>query len=405
MARSEPSTNVFTFLEVFEENLVQIRNEGSLIRGFNNENKIEVTYSYDEREEVVKEGENFLSKFEAYLRRGEYTKSSSDLQLVESKLAGLKNEDIEAQLDIKASTLRMRYARLTKKVYKSAFNKEFVPDDLVWLANARVVKKATECLHEATLRYSLSEVFSVEALNAIKKATSGVDRKSKASDREYCEVLRFISIYSWKTFKTVLDSLSPTTLAYVLNEMTSKKINSTCSLYNKFMEKPEDTFKMTTDDFNYLVNQLDFNYRNRGDLGRLDDTLIDTKALQNKLKERERELDTREQELRTREIDLDMKLKELPYKLGITEEMYKVLADYIKSYDRYASSVPSMNENIYMTHKGENLPKNAKDTMETIERFFKVLTPEGFKRYLYKLNPYQLKLELDLRYKNDKVAD
>lgn len=428
MAKSKPSNNVFKFVDMFEENLSQLEQTKIISRIDDKGNKSKKSYQPEEASEIVEVGKIFLSNFKDYLRRGDYTKSKNDIDLVEYKLAGRTNADVLAYWNINQSTLRMRYARLTKKVYRSAFNRETVPDDLVWLANKNVIKKANNCLYAAVLRLNLSDVFAFDTLKAIEQITKDIHVDGRVgSDKEYCEAFRFTILYSLNTFDTILKNLNPEVLAYIISEMKSKKVNSTCSLYNRFMEHPDDILNMTFDDFRDFVDNRSFEFSHRSELiyGLEYDALTSREQKQillerekvvssqeQRLKMLEESLKEREKKIAEKESLLDQQLsgvashaehetlqstktsKIIPYKLDISKAVADEIAKYLKSYETYEA-----------THKGNNkyvLNATMQDA-EQAEVFLKCLTVDGIKARLQKMNPYALSEAIKRNYMKKEI--
>lgn len=415
MARSTPNNNVFKFLITFRTNLTKLKQTGVVNTIDKTGNQSEITYSAEEVSKIVEAGEVFLSNFEDYLRRGDYTRSKFDIELVEYKLSGYTNREVMEHFDIQDSALRMRYARLTKKVYRSAFNRETVPDDLVSLKTEQVIKKANNCLHAAVLRINLSDVFSFDTLKAIEQATNGIQVKGKVgTDMDYCKAFRFVTLYSMSTLRAVLSSLNPEVLAYILSEMRSKKVNSTCNLYNKLMNYPAEILNMTLNDFSDIIDKNDFNFRTRGNLTGVDAPLVSTQETLRKLEEREKSLASKEQSLISRELTLNDKEKELAdkeaklkqlqqaqsvkkdEKIAVKSNKFNIPCEYYALIEKYIAehedelAKPS---NKYIIYKGSD--DTTKDTRKKVANLLSNITLSNFNKTIRSLNPYDLKFYID----------
>ena len=415
MAKSTPNNNVFTFLSVFENNLSDLEQIGIITTIDKEGKKSENKYSSEEASKIIEIGKVFLSNFKNYLKQGDYTKSKSDIELVKYKLSGRINEDIMGYLDIQESALRMRYARLTKKVYRSAFNRETIPNDLVNLKNEQVIKKANNCLHAAVLRVNLSDVFSFDTLRAIEQVSKDIHVDGRVgTDMDYCKAFRFVALYSMSTFKAVLNDLNPSVLAYIISEMKSKKVNSTCSLYNKLMEYPSELLNMSLDDFSDVIDKNDFHFRNRGNFTAIDVPLISTQDTLRKIEEHNKSLASKEQSLISRELALNDKEKELAdkeaklkqlqqaqsikkdekvavksNKFNLPSECLSLIEKYI---DHYKDQLSKPN-NKYILYKGDEVI--SRNTQEATEQLFDSVNLKEFAKKLHKLNPYDVKIFIE----------
>lgn len=73
-----------------------------------------------------------------------------------------------------------------------------------------------------------------------------------------------------------------------------------------------------------------------------------------------------------------------PYNLGLSDELMKALTDYIAIYN----ALP-------VEKKNEVFSESTDSSVKRSQNFLKILTVEGFRQYLYSLNPFDLACELE----------
>lgn len=73
-----------------------------------------------------------------------------------------------------------------------------------------------------------------------------------------------------------------------------------------------------------------------------------------------------------------------PYKLGLSDELMKVLTDYVAGYD----ALP-------VEKKNEAFSESTDSSVNLSRNFLKILTADGFRQYLQRLNPFDLASELE----------
>jgi hypothetical protein len=441
MAKSTPNNNVFTFIKIFETSLDELKATNSVTQvklvsrvqsDGKRATKTETTtkdYTAKEIAEITKEAELFLTNFKDYLLAGEYTKSEGNLQIVKYRLEGYTHSEIIDVLDLKESAYRVRVNRLTKEIYRAVFNRDTVPYDLVYLDSAEVIHKANLSLRSAVMDSDVTNYFSINTLRDINSQTKDVHADGRLGSREdYNNTMRFLAMYSTKTYNQIRGSINNAVLAYIILELNSKKPNTASYIFNSLMQNPEAIYKESVVDFNHQVESLRKSYDNRGDYEGIKHTTTEFRndlsdaeiqnlkdariaELEEQLLEATAQIESMKTELSrstSKVRQLEDKLQEnavsesgvvnMPYNLVTTAQMTDIIARYLETYEKYESGHDS-SENIFINHQYDGEHSSTGDTRDEVKQFLGRLTADGFKEYIKGLNPYDLRCELNENYK------
>ncbi len=256
---SKPESNVFEFIRQFRGNLADLK-LNSVIVDIREGATSNIDVTGVEKERLVDACEKFLSAFQDYLLSGECSVKPVDDEIIQVELANITNAEASSvklgtELGIKDSVYRVRRVRMTKRAYRTAFNRETVPDAVLWCADVNEITKAYKRIRRVGFDFELNEVLSYTHYNKVMNAISGVDYRSsdKITEADYLRALRFYFLYSEETFDYYLSSLNPRILALVKKQL--EDISST-GLADKYREAKENISDFILSNEASFVNSL-----------------------------------------------------------------------------------------------------------------------------------------------------
>lgn len=256
---SKPESNVFEFIRQFRGNLADLK-LNSVIVDIREGATSNIDITGVEKERLVDACEKFLSAFQDYLLSGECSVKPVDDEIIQVELANITNAEASSvklgtELGIKDSVYRVRRVRMTKRAYRTAFNRETVPDAVLWCANVNEITKAYKRIRRVGFDFELNEVLSYTHYNKVMNAISGVDYRSsdKITEADYLRALRFYFLYSEETFDYYLSSLNPRILALAKKQL--EDISST-GLAERYREAKENMSAFILSNEASFVNSL-----------------------------------------------------------------------------------------------------------------------------------------------------
>ena len=256
---SKPESNVFEFIRQFRGNLADLK-LNSVIVDIREGATSNIDVTGVEKERLVDACEKFLSAFQDYLLSGECSVKPVDDEIIQVELANITNAEASSvklgtELGIKDSVYRVRRVRMTKRAYRTAFNRETVPDAVLWCANVNEITKAYKRIRRVGFDFELNEVLSYTHYNKVMNAISGLDYRSsdKITEADYLRALRFYFLYSEETFDYYLSSLNPRILALAKKQL--EDISST-GLADKYREAKENMSAFILSNEASFVNSL-----------------------------------------------------------------------------------------------------------------------------------------------------
>lgn len=256
---SKPESNVFEFIRQFRGNLIHLKKHSKIV-DIREGATLNIDVTGVEKERLVDACEKFLSAFQDYLLSGECSVKSVDDEIIQVELANITNAEASSvklgtELGIKDSVYRVRRVRMTKRAYRTAFNRETVPDAVLWCADVNEITKAYKRIRRVGFDFELNEVLSYVHYNKVMNAISGVDYRSsdKITEADYLRALRFYFLYSEETFDYYLSSLNPRILALVKKQL--EDISST-GLADKYREAKENISDFILSNEASFVNSL-----------------------------------------------------------------------------------------------------------------------------------------------------
>lgn len=256
---SKPESNVFEFIRQFRGNLYHLKKHSRIV-DIREGATSNITVKGVEKERLVDACEKFLSAFQDYLLSGECSVKPVDDEIIQVELANITNAEASSvklgtELGIKDSVYRVRRVRMTKRAYRTAFNRETVPDAVLWCADVNEITKAYKRIRRVGFDFELNEVLSYVHYNKVMNAISGVDYRSsdKITEADYLRALRFYFLYSEETFDYYLSSLNPRILALTKKQL--EDISST-GLADKYREAKENMSAFILSNEASFVNSL-----------------------------------------------------------------------------------------------------------------------------------------------------
>lgn len=256
---SKPESNVFEFIRQFRGNLSDLK-LNSVIVDIREGATSNINVTGVEKERLVDACEKFLSAFQDYLLSGECSVKPVDDEIIQVELANITSAEASSvklgkELGIKDSVYRVRRVRMTKRAYRTAFNRETVPDAVLWCADVNEITKAYKHIRRVGFDFELNEVLSYVHYNKVMNAISGVDYRSsdKITEADYLRALRFYFLYSEETFDYYLSSLNPRILALAKKQL--EDISST-GLADKYREAKENISAFILSNEASFVNSL-----------------------------------------------------------------------------------------------------------------------------------------------------
>lgn len=189
---------------------------------------VEVEVTNDEAVEIKNLTERFLDEFDDYLLNGDYNQTEAERLLVQMKLDGQTNSLVMQRLNLTASSsLRTKYARLSKKVYEHLFNQSR-PISGVEQLNKSSLRKAEVCIRTAMFHFDLASDFNYEFAGQIKDIiTDKQITKGTYLDSDIDAVVHFLALYSSGVFKANLAKLNKSALQAVIESLSKQTLLST----------------------------------------------------------------------------------------------------------------------------------------------------------------------------------
>lgn len=171
---SKPESNVFEFIRQFRGNLSDLK-LNSVIVDIREGATSNINVTGVEKERLVDACEKFLSAFQDYLLSGECSVKSVDDEIIQVELANITNAEASSvklgtELGIKDSVYRVRRVRMTKRAYRTAFNRETVPDAVLWCADVNEITKAYKRIRRVGFDFELNEVLSYVHYNKVRRS-------------------------------------------------------------------------------------------------------------------------------------------------------------------------------------------------------------------------------------------
>lgn len=376
---SKPESNVFEFIRQFRGNLSDLK-LNSVIVDIREGATSNITVKGVEKERLVDACEKFLSAFQDYLLSGECSVKSVDDEIIQVELANITNAEASSvklgtELGIKDSVYRVRRVRMTKRAYRTAFNRETVPDAVLWCADVNEITKAYKRIRRVGFDFELNEVLSYVHYNKVMNAISGVDYRSsdKITEADYLRALRFYFLYSEETFDYYLSSLNPRILALAKKQL--EDISST-GLADKYREARENMSAFIFSNEASFVNSL-------AD-GEVDDDSFDEQVVPEKTFEKP-----------SIEEDFVAPVEEpvqtssgVAFNLPISKEdsdgFIQIIENY-EAYDKKCAMVGKVNE---------YARDNRESSYDNVKLFLESLPCDDCVEKARKLNPYYLVTEL-----------
>lgn len=350
---STPNNNVFKFISLFKEYLGHVEDYG-VVLDFSDSKRTNRDLSKDEQDELVAAGKSFITAFQDYLLSGVCSAKPIDTDIIKLKLSTEKvytNADVSKELGISTAVVRVRYARLTKRVYRKLFNSETIPNELVYCADVKVVKRALAQIRKTGFDFVLQDTLPYEEYTKVMKIVSGVDARSSSSmnEEEYLRALRFYFIYSKEAFDSYLKSIDKRMLSLVKRQLEHGTVNDLISKYNTALEDIENYSKCSEADF----------------ISALSDGNVEAKNVYHLFADCAK--------VYSYEVDKDT------LTLGVGAEVERTLLKAIKTY-----------KGLDATRKERLESKSTPESRKEVELFLKSLTTEAILNKARKLNQYDL---------------
>lgn len=390
---SKPESNVFEFIRQFRKNLADLK-LNSVIVDIREGAISNIDVSGVEKERLVDACEKFLSAFQDYLLSGECSVKPVDDEIIKVEFANIDNAESSSvklgkELGIKDSVYRVRRVRMTKRAYRNVFNRETVPDAVLWCANANEITKYYKRVRRVGFDFELKEVLSYVHYNKVINAISGVDYRSsdKITEADYLRALRFYFLYSEETFDYYLSSLNPRILALAKKQL--EDISAT-GLAAKYREAKDNVSAYVLSNEASFVNSL-------AD-GEVEDYSFDERIVPEKTFEKPV---IEEDFVAPIEKDLVATIKESAQTSSGVVNRYNLLVDddFVRELDKVLQGYKQYRSN----HKGldEYMVKATPEVQEKAELFLSKLPFDDAKEELHKLNPYALVEALKKRKENN----
>lgn len=373
---SKPESNVFEFIRQFRGNLADLK-LNSVIVDIREGATSNINVTGVEKERLVDACEKFLSAFQDYLLSGECSVKPVDDEIIQVELANITNAEASSvklgtELGIKDSVYRVRRVRMTKRAYRTAFNRETVPDAVLWCANVNEITKAYKRIRRVGFDFELNEVLSYTHYNKVMNAISGVDYRSsdKITETDYLRALRFYFLYSEETFDYYLSSLNPRILALAKKQL--EDISST-GLAEKYREAKENMSAFILSNEASFVNSLS--------VGEVDDYSIDEqKTFEEPSIEEDFVAPVEEPVQTTSGVAFNLSISK-----EISDGFLQLIEDY-EAYDKKCSQTKEMNEYV---------SDNRESSYENVKLFLESLPCDDCIEKARKLNQYYLVTELE----------
>ena len=376
---SKPESNVFEFIRQFRGNLSDLK-LNSVIVDIREGATSNIDVTGVEKERLVDACEKFLSAFQDYLLSGECSVKPVDDEIIQVELANITNAEASSvklgtELGIKDSVYRVRRVRMTKRAYRTAFNRETVPDAVLWCADVNEITKAYKRIRRVGFDFELNEVLSYVHYNKVMNAISGVDYRSsdKITEADYLRALRFYFLYSEETFDYYLSSLNPRILALTKKQL--EDISST-GLADKYREAKENMSAFILSNEASFVNSL-------AD-GEVDDDSFDEQVVPEKTFEKPSIEEDFVAPVEEPVQDASGVAFNLPISKADSDGFIQIIENY-EAYDKKCAMVGKVNE---------YARDNRESSYDNVKLFLESLPCDDCVEKARKLNPYYLVTEL-----------
>lgn len=376
---SKPESNVFEFIRQFRGNLSDLK-LNSVIVDIRDGATSNIDVTGVEKERLVDACEKFLSAFQDYLLSGECSVKPVDDEIIQVELANITNAEASSvklgtELGIKDSVYRVRRVRMTKRAYRTAFNRETVPDAVLWCADVNEITKAYKRIRRVGFDFELNEVLSYVHYNKVMNAISGVDYRSsdKITEADYLRALRFYFLYSEETFDYYLSSLNPRILALTKKQL--EDISST-GLADKYREARENMSAFILSNEASFVNSL-------AD-GEVDDDSFDEQVVPEKTFEKPSIEEDFVAPVEEPVQDASGVAFNLPISKADSDGFIQIIENY-EAYDKKCAMVGKVNE---------YARDNRESSYDNVKLFLESLPCDDCVEKARKLNPYYLVTEL-----------
>lgn len=376
---SKPESNVFEFIRQFRGNLSDLKLK-SVIVDIREGATSNITVKGVEKERLVDACEKFLSAFQDYLLSGECSVKPVDDEIIQVELANITNAEASSvklgtELGIKDSVYRVRRVRMTKRAYRTAFNRETVPDAVLWCADVNEITKAYKRIRRVGFDFELNEVLSYVHYNKVMNAISGVDYRSsdKITEADYLRALRFYFLYSEETFDYYLSSLNPRILALTKKQL--EDISST-GLADKYREAKENMSAFILSNEASFVNSL-------AD-GEVDDDSFDEQVVPEKTFEKPSVEEDFVAPVEKPVQDASGVAFNLPISKEDSDGFLQLIEDY-EAYDKKCKQTKERNRFVY---------DDRESSYDNVKLFLESLPCDDCVEKARKLNPYYLVTEL-----------
>lgn len=255
--KTTPNNNVFCFFEEFKSNCLLLETTGR-VKGMDSDgNIIEKEVPLEEVEHLKKQANLFISEFENYLRKGLCSDSELDKRVANLKLDKYKNNEILDILGIKSPALRVRYSRLTKKVYRDIFEQETPPKGLVSLTDLRAINHALARLRLSSVRLILDDYVPHEISSKLRLSVKDIPYdKSDVSRTSYVNALYLVFTSTRAYYDAVLADISPEALAMVLDMLQATSYNKVNATFTELLNNVEEVALLDRGEFSDYLNRL-----------------------------------------------------------------------------------------------------------------------------------------------------
>lgn len=255
--KSTPNNNVFIFVKCLRENLAELSTK-TVVRCLDAQGSLyEKEVDSNDLEKLRNQASVFLGSFIEYLEKADFTSSEKDKLIVAMKLDGITNKVVCEKLDMKESALRVRYARLTKKVYRDIFNQDIPPKNLVYLSDLKVINRAISRLNARNVYYCLNKYIPFEFMNILKaeaqKAKDPAYVSEGTSDASYYSALHTVYLCSTEFLKSRLLDTTPDAIADVIEALESDGYSRVNATFASMMRDSDSVAFMTDEQFTSYV--------------------------------------------------------------------------------------------------------------------------------------------------------
>ena len=255
--KSTPNNNVFAFVKCLRENLAELSTK-TYVHCLDTEgNLYEKEVDSIDLEKLRNQASVFLGAFIEYLERADFTSSEKDKLIVAMKLDGVTNKVICEKLDMKESALRVRYARLTKKIYRDLFKQDIPPKNLVYFSDLKIVNRAISRVNARNVYYCLNKYIPFEFMKILKAEAQKTQDPSYVSegtsDDSYYSALHTMYLCSTEFIKSRLSDTTPDAIADVLKALQSDGYSRVNATFASMMRDSDSVAFMTDEQFSTYV--------------------------------------------------------------------------------------------------------------------------------------------------------